>query len=131
MRSNPYKPDDWENPLLHIAPSLYADSFVHWIGLVKEVMINDSLGVSAISFTLEQKYWDYIEDYSIQDEVMFVSPPGEGDFILQVPQILLTEEDKEVLKKMAEEKKLFFCYGRLKEMLLSKKANSNWWILKC
>jgi hypothetical protein len=125
MRSIPYKTDDWEAPLMRASiksvypedvqrqPAQYIDSMIHWVGIVKEVSIKDSLGVSTIEFILEQKHWDYIEDYSIQDEIMFVSPLGDGSFKLQVPALLLTESDKDRISKMAEEKKLFLCYGQL------------------
>src|SRR5689334_16187504 len=69
---------------------------------------------SAIIFTLEQKYWDYIEDYSVQDEVMFLSPEGEGDFHTLV-RLKLTDEEKDKIKKMPEDKTLFFCYGKIVE----------------
>lgn len=127
MRSNGYKPDKEEKPLLDASaktvfpsdvkknPALYADTLVHWIGIVKDVIIkDDSSNISTVVFAVDQKYWDYIEDYSIQDEIMFVSPIGEGEFHVLV-QLELTAEQKEKLKDMPAEQTLFFCYGHVIE----------------
>jgi hypothetical protein len=124
MHSNSYKPDADEKQLLEKAaravfpldvkknPAAYIDTAVHWIGIVKDVIILDSNNNSTVLFTLEQKYWDYVEDYSIQDEVMFLSPEGEGEFHA-VAQLELTDEQKQKLRKMPEEQTLFFCYGNI------------------
>jgi len=124
MQSNPYRPDKSEKPFMEasvksIFPSdvkkdsgAYIDTPIHWIGIVKDVVIQDSNDISAVLFTLEQKYWDYIEDYSVQDEVVFVSPEGEGDFRMLV-QLKLTDEEREKIKKMPGDKTLLFCYGRI------------------
>lgn len=126
MRSNGYKPDKDENLLLDASSraifpsdvkkntSHYLDSLVHWIGIVTDVVIIDSSNISNIVFTMDHKYWDYIEDYSIQDEVMFLSPLGEGEFHMLV-QLELTPDQKEKLKNMPQEKTLFLCYGKVIE----------------
>jgi hypothetical protein len=124
MKSNSYKADDAEKKLLEKTskalfpsdikknPQAYIDTPIHWIGIVKDVIIPDSNNSSTVLFTLEQKYWDYIEDYSIQDEVMFLSPEGEGEFHAVI-QLTLTDEEKQKLRRMPEEQTLFFCYGNI------------------
>jgi hypothetical protein len=124
MRSNSYKADAAEKQLLGKIttalfpsdikknPPAYIDTPIHWIGIVKDVIILDSNNSSTVLFTLEQKYWDYIEDYSIQDEVMFLSPEGEGEFHAVV-QLTLTDEEKQKLRKLPDEQTLFFCYGTI------------------
>jgi hypothetical protein len=124
MKSNSYKADADEKILLEKSvrslfpsdieknPQAYIDTPVHWIGVVKDIIILDSNNSSTVLFTLEQKYWDYVEDYSIQDEVMFVSPEGEGEFHAVV-QLTLTDEEKQKLRKMPEQQTLFFCYGTI------------------
>jgi hypothetical protein len=124
MKSNSYKADDTEKRLLEKTsnalfpsdikknPQAYIDIPIHWIGIVKDIIILDSNNSSTVLFTLDQKYWDYVEDYSIQDEVMFLSPEGEGEFHAVV-QLTLTDEEKQKLRKMPELQTLFFCYGTI------------------
>lgn len=67
-----------------------------------------------MTFLLTNKYWDYVEDYSIQDEVMFVSEKGDGRFLVTVSGI--DPEQLEAVKHFPEEKKLFLVYGTFKEI---------------
>jgi len=68
-----------------------------------------------VTFQLENKYWDYVEDYSIQDEKMFVSEKGEGKFFVTLSYI--SPEQLEDFKKFPEENKLFLVYGIFKELV--------------
>jgi len=123
MSSNPYKPDDWEKPYfdssvktafpsdLIKAPEKYKDKSIHLIGVVDSVVID---GNNRVAFLLDNKYWDYIEDYSIQDEVMFVSEKGDGKFWVIVPEI--SPEQFGEVRGFPAEKKLFLVYGMFKEV---------------
>jgi len=124
MSSKPYKPDDWEKPYYDSAiksafpsdlvknPEKYRDKPIHLIGVVDSVYIEDG---NRVTFLLNNKYWDYVEDYSIQDEVMFVSEKGDGRFLVTVAEI--SPEQLEEVKRFPAEKKLFLVYGTFKELV--------------
>ena len=123
MSSKHYKPDDWERPYydssikkafptdLIKSPENYKDRCIHLIGVVDSVTVNEN---KTVTFLLDNKYWDYVEDYSIQDEVMFVSEKGDGKFWVTVTAI--DPEQLEAVKHFPEEKKLFLVYGMFKEI---------------
>jgi len=126
MSSNPYKPDGWEKPYydssiktafpsdLIKSPDNYKDKLIHLIGIVDSVYITNTDSTTAATFLLDNKYWDYTEDYSIQDEVMFVSEKGDGKFWITLPDI--KPELAESIRKFADEQKLFFVYGNFKDL---------------
>jgi hypothetical protein len=118
MSSKPYKPDDWEKSYydgsirtafpadLAKYPEKYRDKLIHLIGTVDSVFVDEH---NQLTFLLSNKYWDYIEDYSIQDEVMLVSEKGDGKFWVRLPEI--NAEQLEAAKRFPAEKKLFLVYG--------------------
>jgi len=55
----------------------YSNTLVVWTGILKHSHWENN---STAKFIIEHHYWDWIEDYSIQKEVAFVSPRGEGIF---------------------------------------------------
>jgi hypothetical protein len=124
MSSNLYRPDKWEQPYYDSSmknvfpsdllrfPEKYQGKFIHLIGVVDSVVVDENNGVS---FLLDNKYWDYVEDYSIQDEVMFVSEKGDGRFWVRVPGI--SPEQMEEVKRFPAEKKLFLLYGTFSEVV--------------
>lgn len=121
MHSNPYKPDDWEKPYYDSAlktvfpsdlvkqPDRYQDKMIHLMGVVEGVLIDSN---NVVTVQLENKYWDYTEDYSIQDEVMFVSEKGEGSF--RVTLYPISAEQLANIKDFVAQKKLFLVYGTFK-----------------
>ncbi len=123
MSSNQYKPDNWEKPyydssLKTAFPSdltkhseKYLEKLIHLIGIVDSVYIDSG---KIVTFRLENKYWDYIEDYSIQDEKMFVSGKGDGKFLVTLSNI--SPEQFESFKRFPSENKLFLVYGIFKEL---------------
>ena len=123
MSSNPYQPDEWEKPFYESAiktafpsdlvkhPEKYKGKLIHLIGVVDSVIVEGN----NVKFLLDNKYWDYLEDYSIQDEVMFVSEKGDGKFWVTLSEI--NPEQFEELKQFPEEKKLFLVYGTFEELL--------------
>ena len=125
MSSHSYKPDDWEKPYFDSSiktafpsdmakfPEKYKDRLIHLIGVVGSVYADTLDNTPLVHVILNNKYWDYIEDYSIQDEVMFVSEKGEGKFIVTLTGI--TPEQFDSLKNFPSKKKLFLVYGDFKE----------------
>src|SRR5450432_2914212 len=125
MSSRPYKPDDWEQPYFDSSvktafpsdlvkfPQKYKDKLIHLIGVVDSVYADPLDSSSAVQILLDNKYWDYTEDYSIQDEVMFISEKGDGKFVVTLTGI--TREQLEQLKRFPAERKLFLVYGNFKE----------------
>ena len=123
MSSNQYKPDDWEKPFYDSSiktafpsdlikyPSKYLDKPIHLIGIVDSIYIDSS---KTVTFLLENKYWDYIEDYSIQDEKMLVSNKGDGNFFVTLSNI--SRDQIENFKRFPSEHKLFLVYGNFKEL---------------
>jgi len=123
MSSNAYKPDKWEkiyyDSSLKTAfpsdlvkhPDKYLNKLIHLIGIVDSVYIDSNENVI---FRLENKYWDYTEDYSIQDEKMFVSEKGDGEFLVTLSNI--SPQQFADFKKFPAEKKLFLVYGNFIEL---------------
>ena len=128
MSSNYYKPDILEDSLfrnsiktafpsdLMKSPEKYRGKLIHLIGIVESVDAAQQDKSVVFTFTLENKYWDYIEDYSRQDEVMFISPKGDGKFKVVVSATNLDSKDIEFVKRFPAEKKLFLVYGDFKEI---------------
>jgi hypothetical protein len=129
MSSNYYKPDILEDSLFNKAiktafpsdlakfPETYKGKLIHLIGIVDSVNVEQQDKKVIFTFVIENKYWDYIEDYSIQDEVMFVSPKGDGKFRVIVSAANLDAKDIENVKQFPAEKKLFLVNGIFKEII--------------
>ena len=117
MSSRSYKPDDWEKPYFDSSiktafpsdlvkfPEKYKDKLIHLIGTADSVYADTLGNFPIVHVLLDNKYWDYIEDYSIQDEVMFVSEKGEGKFLVNLTGI--TPEQLESLRSFPAEKNFF------------------------
>lgn len=54
-------------------------TLVAWTGIMKSARWLDR-EQSTAEFLIEHHYWDWVEDHSIQPEVAFLSPRGEGLF---------------------------------------------------
>ena len=57
----------------------HRSTLVTWVGIIESARWLDRDHPTA-EFLLEHHYWDWIEDHSIQREVAFLSPRGEGRF---------------------------------------------------
>lgn len=122
--SRPYKPLDWEKPYFENAekyilpldirnnPDKYLNRDIHWVGIIDTFWVDTQNDTAIVSIVLDQKYYDYIEDFSIQDEKIFLSPRGEGKFI-HIKRITNISADtiRSDLSKLAEKGNLGFCYG--------------------
>jgi hypothetical protein len=58
-------------------PANYQSETLLWTGIVTDVAVVEPRKYRLV---VEHHYWDWIEDYSIQREVAFLSPRGEGRF---------------------------------------------------
>ena len=62
-------------------PDEFTGQLVHWVGIIDSSWVHSQNDTSTIWILGDQKYWDYIEDFSIQTEHFFLSPIGEGHFL--------------------------------------------------
>src|SRR6266852_388223 len=70
-----YEPLDWERPLLTEAekcimpsdlrsrPEAYYGKRLHWVGIIDTVIMTPQDGEIQTSILIDQKYYDYIEDF--------------------------------------------------------------------
>jgi hypothetical protein len=123
--SKMYRPSNSERPHFYnanksIFPSdvrkdfnAYKGAKIHWIGIIRERDFINHDGEVFLKLKIEQKYWDYIEDFSIQTEKIFLSPLGEGDFYFV---IRIDPRDKENYSKFAVPPNLAIIYGTVEEV---------------
>jgi hypothetical protein len=87
---------------------------VIWTGIVDTVVyFNPSDTVMIVDVYLQHRYYDFIEDFSIQQERMFVSPIGEGNYIFRQAIIGKRPFDKikDDLNKSIFKECFIFSYG--------------------
>jgi len=120
-----YKPSDAESSFFYkadkrIYPSdirkefnEYKGAKVHWIGIIREQNIVQHDGHHFLKLKIEQKYWDYLEDFSLQRERIFLSPLGEGNFYF-VGGIDSSHLDE--ISKVAAPPNLAIIYGTVVEL---------------
>src|SRR4051812_46969455 len=58
----------------------YQSSKIAWPGVITEVRTTDQSGTAELTFVIEHHYYNWLLDYSIQSEKIFLSPRGEGVF---------------------------------------------------
>jgi hypothetical protein len=61
-------------------PERHAKTFVAWVGILKKYEASRARGGTDLWFDLEHRYFDWIEDFGLQPERLFISPRGEGAF---------------------------------------------------
>ena len=124
--SRRYQPLEWEEPLyasstkavfpsdLRKHPDNYTDEIIHWVGIIKDYELTDG-EKRILELTIDQKYWDYIEDFSIQTETIFLSSAGEGlfRFVIESTSPLSYEEQEKELADMVNREDLALVYGKL------------------
>ena len=122
--SRMYKPLDWEQPLLEkadksimpsdvkAAPEKYLGNAIHWVGIVDSFALPTRGDTIFSQVYLEQKYYDYIEDFSIQRETIFLSSHGEGKFVFNKDLVHAPLDTVlKALSVVAKRGALAFCYG--------------------
>jgi hypothetical protein len=79
----------------------YRQTMLRWSGIIRECgFVADR---NALRLLVEHHYWDWIEDYSIQREIAFLSPRGEGRFVASFegvgrqPSMQCTTEDMAIV----------------------------------
>ncbi len=65
-------------------PTRYGDDTMAWAGIVKDVALFQSDYGPAVRVLIEHRYFDWIEDHGAQPEAYFLSPRGEGEFMIIV-----------------------------------------------
>ncbi len=101
----------------------YSGEEVHWVGIIRGHEIIDKDSTKIIEIEIDQKYYDYVLDYSIQREKMFLSPKGEGIFYLDLFVDAGISEDE--LKRIIDQlsiKNLIFAYGVVQGLKQGKPA---------
>lgn len=125
-----YCPLKWEEPLFKASnkgifpsdvrknPEKYKEVVINWFGVIDSSKFSITNDTIEMTLYLEQKYYNYIEDFSIQKERIFLSPLGEGKFIFKgrkcrIDPELEWDKEKEMLKKIAKKGNLAICYGKV------------------
>ncbi|HZE83209.1 MAG TPA: hypothetical protein VE035_02825 [Puia sp.] len=126
MSSKGYKPDPWEveyfkTALKSVFPAdllnakdKFDNKLLLLLGVVDSVTVTTEGDSAMIGFRVENKYWDFTEDHSIQDEVMFVSPKGGGPFYASI-KLPVSSKVTEI-RHFPFEKKFVFVYGTLQDL---------------
>lgn len=108
--SHAYKPLPWEAPFQRdyskypFPNEISADhdlgKRIHWLGIIDSFWIDGDDSSSTLHIAAQHKFWDYIEDISIQREVMFVSPLGAGAFVYT--KVLNTKPDDSTIAALSD-----------------------------
>ncbi len=124
--SRNYEPLEWEkayfdSSIKNVMPSdivnsgnEYVNKQIHWVGIIDTFFVTNSDTDSSViaKILFDQKFYDYIEDFSIQDERIFLSPKGDGKFeMVKVFNDLPSDSVKASLSFFTKDKSLGFCYG--------------------
>jgi hypothetical protein len=62
------------------APERYRKSLVAWAGILRSYEVSKENELTTLRFNIEHRYFDWIEDFGLQPERLFLSPRGEGMF---------------------------------------------------
>ena len=61
-------------------PAAHRATVLLWSGIIQSADAVPVAGGTGLRLVIEHHYWDFIEDYSIQRAIAFLSPRGEGTF---------------------------------------------------
>ena len=64
------------------SPDKYIKTLVVWTGIIKQIDVSEEKEGHIFRITIEHHYFDWIEDRGVQRELFFLSPRGEGDFVV-------------------------------------------------
>jgi hypothetical protein len=65
-------------------PAAHADQVLLWTGIIRgKTQISTPKG-DAVEIRIEHHYWDFVEDFGMQRAHAFLSPRGEGGFVIRV-----------------------------------------------
>lgn len=106
-------PNDVKNDLL-----TNKNKSVVWTGIVEKVDFQTTKDNEVIvDIYLQHRFYDFIEDFSIQQEKMFVSPFGEGTYILRkkMNKKISIEQLKSEFPKIIFKECFMITYGKITE----------------
>lgn len=94
-------------------PNAHGDDIVAWAGVIKKINTKVEGEFLQLQITLEHRYYDWLEDFSVRREKILLSPRGEGVFFVNwaVPLII-----KEKVLKEVTINDLIISYGNPQEM---------------
>jgi hypothetical protein len=81
------------------SPARYAKTLVGWTGIIRQIEIRQEGEMEGARFTVEHRYFDWIEDHGAQREIFFLSPRGEGTFA--AAWNITDPQDKQFIKQFA------------------------------
>lgn len=62
----------------------HSNQLVLWTGIVRSKTPVSISGRDAVEIRIDHHYWDFVEDFGVQRARAFLSPRGEGAFIIRV-----------------------------------------------
>ncbi len=68
-------PDD-----VRAQPGAFETTVVAWPGLLRESVVTETEDGFLVESEVEHRFYDWLEDFSVQRETIFLSPRGEGRF---------------------------------------------------
>jgi hypothetical protein len=120
--SRPYQPvSEWEKGELEKANlciypgdvreeiTIYQSTIIAWPGIVKDTEVYQTDEGINIVFILEHHYYDWIEDFSVQQEKISLSPRGEGLFTTE--WLLKNDTTQSQIEEVTEPGYLLIVYG--------------------
>lgn len=121
-----YKTLEWEAPLFQnstrcvfpedirtdVEKHLKSQKLINWVGIITEIDTKLNADTGIIEITFEQKYWNYIEDFTTRKK-MFISPHGEGEFYYIARHFQATQGILDTLTMNIQVNDLGICYGYL------------------
>jgi hypothetical protein len=88
----------------------YESTVVAWPGIILESTIEEREEDIEVVLLLEHHYYDWLEDYSVQRERIFLSPRGEGLF--KTSWSLKKDADLDEIREVSGPGDLAIVYGR-------------------
>jgi hypothetical protein len=97
-------PDDVRKDL-----DMFKDTMIAWPGIIKTHQLKKYDDKVDVELVLEHHYYDWLEDYGLQKEKIFLSPQGKGVFTTIWP--LRSDVDLEEWDRMVNDGDLTIVYG--------------------
>ncbi len=91
------------------------NKLLNWTGIIKSINTENDRDSLKFIITVDHKYWDFIEDFSIQDEKIFLSDKGEGIFYFTKKYPLSYQSKLDSISNNYKINDFIICYGNLKD----------------
>lgn len=92
----------------------FGDSLLVWAGIIKNYTVNKLENKTELELLIEHHYYDWIEDYGMQREKIFLSPRGEGLF--KTKWYLNKDVDLKNVDNFSKKGNMAIVYGKPIEM---------------